>query len=123
MKIPAQINEKHFDFNVDEEIVSIFSYAEIHAVKADMVKNKYSTRLELQNSRDIVSIYEKRYKRRQLTPIIDLLSRIEQQYNRYEWTPQKMAEYKSEEKERIIKNEMEINAVIDHSTLLMFKIV
>lgn len=121
LTIPEQISEKHFSFNVEEEIVSIYSYDEIKAAKADMMKNKYSTRLELENSRRIVSIYEKRYKKKRLAPIIDMLCSIEQQYDKYEWTPEKIAAYRDAEKESIRANEQEIAIAIKQSVPLEFR--
>ena len=38
LTIPEQISEKHFSFNVEEEIVSIYSYDEIKAAKADIAQ-------------------------------------------------------------------------------------
>ena len=121
LTIPEQISEEQILFTVEEEIVSIYSCDEIHAVKADMTKNKYSTRLELENSRRIVSIYEKRYKKKRLAPIIDMLCSIEQQYDKYEWTPEKIAAYRDAEKAKIRENEEKIANVNGQSILLEFR--
>lgn len=119
--IPAKISEKRFDFSIDEQIVSTFSYEEIYAARADMIKNRYSTRLELESSREIVSIYEKRYKKKKLVPIVDMLSCIEQRYDEYGWTQEKLAAYREEEKEMIGANEREIATAIAQSIPLEFR--
>lgn len=119
--IPAKISEKRFDFSIDEQIASTFSYEEIRAARADMIKNRYSTRLELKSSREIVSIYEKRYKKKKLVPIVDMLSSIEQRYDGYEWTAEKLIAYREKEKEVIRANEQEIATAIARSILLEFR--
>ena len=86
-----------------------------------MVENKYSTRLKLSSSRYIVAVYEKYYKSRRLTPIIDLLNGIERQYGKYEWTKEKMSAYRAAEKVKIRENEREIADVIAQSVLLEFR--
>lgn len=121
LTIPEQISEKHFSFNVEEEIVSIYSYDEIKAAKADMMKNKYSTRLELKSSQRIVLIYEKHHRKRRLAPIIDMLCNIERQYDKYEWTSERLAEYRDIEKESIRANEQEIAIAIKQSVPLEFR--
>lgn len=88
LTIPEQISEKHFSFNVEKEIVSI---------------------------------YEKRYKKKRLAPIIDMLCSIEQQYDKYEWTPEKIAAYRDAEKAKIRENEEKIANVIGQSILLEFR--
>lgn len=121
LTIPKQIGEKSFNFNVEEKIVSTYTYGEIQEAMADMVENKYSTRLKLSSSRYIVAVYEKYYKSRRLTPIIDLLNGIERQYGKYEWTKEKMSAYRAAEKVKIRENEREIADVIAQSVLLEFR--
>lgn len=118
---PVRIYEKHFHFNIDEKIVSTYSSDEIRTVIADMIKNKYSTRLELKSSLEIVLLYESHYNKRRLVPIIDMLKKIEWQYDTYEWTSEKMKAYRKEEKERIQTNEQKITKAIDQSILLDFR--
>mgnify|MGYP004694395663 CR=1 FL=1 len=121
LTIPDKLHEKDFCFDTEMQIVSMYSYADIKAAKADMVTNKYTTRLKLQVSQDIVSIYEKCYRKRSLPPIIDLLCKIERQYDKYEWTKERMSAYRAEEKVKIEENEREIADVIAQSVLLEFR--
>lgn len=121
LTIPDELREKGFRFDTEMQIASMYSYADIKAAKADMVTNKYTTRLKLQVSQDIVSIYEKCYRKRSLPPIIDLLCKIERQYNKYEWTKERMSAYRAAEKVKIRENEREIADVIAQSVLLEFR--
>ena len=120
LTIPDELHEKDFRFDTEMQIASMYSYEDIKAAKADMIANKCTTRLKLQVSQDIVSIYKKCYGKRSLPPIIDLLCKIEQQYGKYEWTKEKMSAYRAEEKAKINETAQEIADVIAQSTLLEF---
>lgn len=47
LEIPKQLEEKTFNFSVPEQIVAMYCLSDILAVRADMLKNKYCTRLKL----------------------------------------------------------------------------
>ena len=119
--IPSVLSEKNFCFSVDEQIVANYYLEEISAAKADMIRNKYSTKLERKSSQDIVAWYEKRYKRRSLSPIVELLNNIESQYDHYEWTPQRLEEFRNNEKIKIQENKRVIADVIARSFELDFR--
>ncbi len=119
--IPSVLSEKNFCFSVDEKIVANYYLEEISAAKADMIRNKYSTRLERKSSQDIVAWYEKEYKRRSLSPIVELLNNIENQYDQYEWTPQRLEEFRNNEKIKIQENKQVIADVLGQSFELDFR--
>lgn len=119
--IPKPIGEKRFDFSVEEKIVSMFTLNEIIKSKEDMILNKYSTRVKLETSKNIISLYNDKYKRRSLPKIIEMLENIEQKYNTFKWTYEKMKTYRENEQEKIKRNNEEINNVIKQSYKLEFK--
>lgn len=74
-----------------------------------MRENKYSTRLNLNSSIDIVNKYAHRYKKHSLPPIIDALEKCIQTYSTYEWTHNKYTAFRKEEQEQINRNEQTIH--------------
>lgn len=82
--------------------------------------NKYSTRLTLNESRDIVNLYYRTYRKRSLPNIIKLLQKCKSNYDSYEWTFEKMQKYKIEEQQRIETNTQIINDTISKSFKLDF---
>ena len=65
--------------------------------------------------------YEKEYKRRSLSPIVELLNNIENQYDQYEWTPQRLEEFRNNEKIKIQENKQVIADVLGQSFELDFR--
>ena len=120
-KLPTVKSERNFIFSkLDEQLVSQLTVTEIARAIEDMKMNKYSTRLEFDVSKRIVALFEKRYKKRSLNLIIPMLEKIVQSYEQYEWTPEKIAEYRIMEKEEIEQNKKEIQEVLDRSFELFF---
>ena len=119
--IPAEISERIFRFNLDEQIVATYCLEEILSAKSDMIRNKFSTRLERQSSKEIVKLFAKKYKKRSLSLIVELLSQIESRYEDYKWTPLRMEEYRNQEKIRIKENEQAIQDVLNQSFELSFR--
>ena len=93
---------------------------EIEKVINDMIRNKYSTRVQLKSSREIIVIYEKCYRRKSLKEVIPFLKEIINNYDQYHWTPEKIKEYKQLEKKKIKENENEIKKVLDKCYELHF---
>lgn len=121
MTLKHDISGKFFGFNLEEQIVSSFEEENIHMVIDDMETNKYSTRLKLADSNRIVDLYYQRYHKRSLPDIIELLHKCIYNYNTYEWTFDKMQEYKIEEQQRIKVNNQMINDTISQSYKLEFR--
>ena len=121
LTIPQELSERCFHFEIDEEIVSKYSLEDIIESKADMIRNKFSTRLERKSSREIIALYFRKYRRKSLPPIIRLLNYIENQYEKYVWTPQRLQEFRSEEKYRLRENKHLINEILSKSFELDFK--
>lgn len=117
----------------DRKYVRSFSYAfadtcvasyPVHILQdviKDMKLNKYSTRLELKASQEIVGTYYRHYKKRSLPPIISALQNCVDNYDSYEWTYDKMQEYLKLQKEEAEKNEKYVADVLKKSFPLDFE--
>lgn len=101
--------------------MSSFEKDNLHAIIYDMTTNKYSTRLKLTGSKSIVDLYYRWYHKRSLPNIIILLKKCVCNYNSYEWTFDKMQEFKIKEQQRINANIKIINDTISQSYKLEFK--
>ena len=86
-----------------------------------MKSSRYSTRLSEAVSKSILSDYYCRYKKKSLTPIIEMLQDCVSNYTSYEWTYKKMQTYKLEEKKKIDENNRVINEVLKEAYPLNFK--
>ena len=120
MSLKHDVSPKYFNFGLDEKIVSSYEKRNIQAIIDDMSINKYSTRLTLNESRDIVNLYYRTYRKRCLPNIIKLLQKCKSNYDSYEWTFEKMQKYKIEEQQRIETNTQIINDTISNSFKLDF---
>lgn len=122
ISIPSVKSESHFSFSeIDKEIVANISLSEIKESINDMIENKYTTRLKLSSSHSIVRIYQKRYKKKSLNLIVPILKEIVQNYNSYEWTPEKIEDYRKVEQKDIEENNKAIEDAIKQSFELNFK--
>ena len=122
IKIPEVKTEKIFSFTkFDEEIVSLFSIDDIAHIINDMQENKFSTKLKMQDSQKVVKIYHKKYKKRNLKAIVEILQQIIQNYDCYTWTKNKIKKYKEIERQNIIDNDKMIEQAIALSFELDFK--
>lgn len=86
-----------------------------------MIKNKYSTRLQKNSSKEIVKLYQKRNHRKSLPPIISLLNNIEIHYKEYPWNPERIKEFEENEQREIDENRRNITNVLNQCFKLEFK--
>ncbi len=122
IKIPSIKSERRFSFSeIDKEIAANISLSEIKESMNDMTANKYTTRLQLSSSHSIVEIYQKRYKKKSLNLIIPILKEIVHNYDSYEWTPEKIEEYREVERKDIEENKKAIEDALNQSFELDFK--
>lgn len=122
MTLKHDVLPKYFNFRLDEIIVSSYEKGDLQDVIDDMTINKYSTRLTLTNSKDIVNLYNRKYHKRSLPNIIKLLQKCLCDYDCYDWTFDKMQKYKIEEQRRIEVNTQIINDTISQSYELSFSV-
>ena len=79
----------------EEQLVVDYPVSNLREAVEDMKPNKYSTRLQNEIAKDIVSRYSEKYKKRGLPEIIKVIEHIIQHYDKYEWTKEK---YESQKK-------------------------
>lgn len=122
INIPAAKTERSFSFHeFDKDIVASIAISDIKAAIIDMKENRYTTKLKLGSSKVIVSLYQKRYKKKSLNLILPFLEKIVQNYDNYEWTLEKIEAYRKIERESIAENKKEIEQAIGLSYELVFR--
>ena len=118
MKIPKVITKKS-DFayfnNLKEEIINKVTKQDLIDVIADMEKNRYSTRIDLANSKQIVRIFYKQEKHKSLKTILPVLQELLSTYDEYKWNPETIASDRKNEKHMIEENEKHISDVLSKS--------
>ena len=107
-------------YTVDAEIVSKFTKDAISEVIDDMLANRYSTRLKLPESKQIVSICNKRMKTKSINKIVPFLRRLLVEYDSFEWNPASVLAFRKKEQIIIENNEKRIVEVISKSYRLEF---
>ena len=123
MSFPQPISERSFySPHIEEEIVASFPLDDIKAAANDMIVNRYTTRLRLSVSKQIVSVYYKRFKRKDLSLIVPILNKIITNYDSFEWTFDKIAEFRQKEKEAILENNKAIKLAISNAFELNFSL-
>ena len=121
LKIPKVITARsYFGHTAEEKIVCCVTKQTLQDVIEDMKANKYSTRVQMSESRIIVSICSKWLQTKSLNKIIPILQEILESYEQYKWNPDTIAEYKQKETEQIKQNEDTIADVISKSYKLYF---
>lgn len=121
MTLKHDVNEKIFVFSLKERIISSYKKDSLESVIDDMEKSRYSTRVELTDSKEIVNLYYRKHNKRSLPNIIELLKQCVSDYSSYEWDFDRMQEYRQQEQNRIEANIEKINNTIAHSYELKFK--
>ncbi len=122
ISIPSYVGIRSFNFSeIDKEIASMYTLEEINASLNDMLTNKYTTRLKLDCSHSIVRIYNKAHKKKSLSLIVPVLENIIQNYDKYEWTPETIKEYRIRESEEIRENNKAIDETMAKSFELNFR--
>lgn len=121
MEVPEMVVERFsFGCGVKEKIVNISTKQELMDVIRDMEHSKYSTRIALQKSKEIVDICRKELKIQSLKKIIPMLQDILNHYDEYEWNPDTIKAFKEEESKIIRKYKEDIKKIISLSYKLDF---
>lgn len=120
-KIPEVITARsYFGGTAEEDIVCCVTKQKLQDVIEDMLVNKYSTRVQMPESKTIVSICNKRLRTKSLNKIVPILQDILESYEQYPWNPDTIVEYQRKEAEQIKQNEDMIASVISKSYELHF---
>lgn len=119
--IPKPIYKSYIQTGtINEEIASLFTIDALKSVIEDMVQHKYSTKVQTDNSKTIVYIFNKRVHTRSLSKIIPILQEIIQKYDSYKWHPDTVSEFRQQEDCKINENEKLIANAIAESFELHF---
>lgn len=120
-----QIEPKRLPFecfvNFNERAVALYSKEDLQAAIEDMKANKYSTRLSLGISQNLVSAYFRDKKSKKLANIIKALDFCIENYDNFEWTYVKVKEFRKEEAKLLKKNEKELQQTLSESYELKFE--
>lgn len=120
--IPPVISAKSFSFSkIDEEIVSKIPKDKIITALDDMITSRYTTRLQSEYSRQIVMIFQKKLKKRNLNLIINVLNEILDNYDAYEYTYERIAQFRANERHVIEINEKKIEEILKISYEIRFE--
>ena len=90
--------QKLYFCRLEDEIVAKYTKDELLQVIEEMSLVRFSTRLQLRSSLEIVSLYSKRYKKKSLQPIMAFLKDCVDRYDTFEWNPVTVEAYYADEK-------------------------
>ena len=122
LKIPKVITARsYFGGTAKEDIVCCVTKQKLRDVIEDMKANKYSTRVQMSESKMLVSICNKNFRTKSLNKIVPILQEILESYEQYQWNPDTIAEYQQKEAKQIKQNEDMIANVISKSYELDFR--
>ena len=108
--------------NFNEQAVALYSKEDLQAAIEDMKTNKFSTRLSLETSKELVSAYFKDKKSKKLANIIVALDLCTKNYDNFEWTYVKVKEFRKEEAKLLKENKKELEQTLSESYRLKFEI-
>lgn len=115
------LEPKSFIFQPNEKVMSEYTKDEINAMISDMRKNKFSTRLDLDSSKKVVSEYYYRYKKRSLPAIIDMLLSCIEDYDSFEMNHSKMIAFRDSEAKQLEENRKLYNETLSCSFPLKYE--
>lgn len=118
---PPEVSMPYLGF--EEKIIASYNKTELSEVIADMQKNKFSTRLELDNSKKIVSEYKYFRKKCSIPPIIDFIKDLIDNYDSHKWTKEKYKKQQALVEKSQKKNNDIRKDVLSRSYLLNFEYV
>ena len=117
---PTRLPYERF-LNFSENAVALFSKGELQEAIENMRKSKYSTRVSLGSSRTLVELHLKCKRSKSLPKIISALESCIVDYDSYEWTHDKVVEYKEREKLEIEENQKKLQQVLAQSHKLRYE--
>lgn len=88
---------------------------------AEMKSAKFSTKLQLQSSKQIVSLYFKQYKKRSLPRIIEFLQICIDKYESFQWNPDTIKQYHEREEQLAAKGKQKFDEALLHAVKVEWK--
>ena len=85
--------------SLKETVVAKYTKEELMAAVEEMKTARFSTRLQLPVSKEIVGMYNKRYKKKSLPAIINFLQECLSEYDSFKWNPNTVNDYMAHERE------------------------
>lgn len=107
--------------NFEKTAVALFKKEDLLVAIDDMKKSKYSTRLSLEISQRLVSLYHKTKKSKKLSNVVAAIEICINNYDSYEWTFDKVQKFREEETVKLKKNCEELQQILSSSIELKFK--
>jgi len=111
---------RNFNYCFKNNCVSDYTLDALKAVTSDMKVNKYSTRLSLADSKEIVRNYQRFYRKKSLPAIIEILQECIENYDSFEWTYDKTQEYNKKLQKELNENDKIISDTLADSYPLEF---
>ena len=105
----------------DESLVASYSKEELLIALEEMMSVKYSTHLKNRISIDIVNRYYKKYKKKSLRQISDLVSQCLDCYDDYQWNKESANRYYEDQQHLINKNKQLIEQTLKNSIEIDWK--
>lgn len=105
----------------DIRAVALYPKETLIRVVEDMRLNKCSTRVTLNESKNIVLMYYRAKKSKMLSNIIEALNNCIEKYDEYEWTYNTIKSFRKEEAIALKENEMKQKQIIALSHKLIYK--
>ncbi len=116
--IPMCLRER--PINYDEMVTAFYTKEQLQAVIDDMKKSRYSTRVSLDESRQIIQDFKHRYRTCKLSVVIPYLEKTVAEYDTREWTYEKMTRIKQEYHDVAASEKKRIEDVLSRSYKLSF---
>lgn len=110
-----------YHLNFSENAVALFSKEELQAAIEDMKKSKYSTRVSFASSKRLAELHLKCKKSKSLAKVIASLESCILNYENYEWTHDKVIEYKEQERLEIEENQKKLQQALQKSHKLRYE--
>lgn len=107
----------------EERAIASFTKEELADAVVDMKTHKYSTRLTLESSRELVGIYKRAHNSVKLSNIISAIESCIVKYDTYEWTCDKVKRFREEETVILDNNKKQNDKTLSESFELKFETV
>ncbi len=108
-------------YGLEERFVASFTKEELLKSLEEMQSVKYSTKLQLPSSKQIVALYFKRYKKKSLSGIVEYLQICISKYDSFKWNPNTVKEYYEKEKQLAADGQQKLDEALLHAVKVEWK--
>lgn len=117
---PVSLPFEHFAVFVDNAVAR-YPKEELKASIEDMKVSKYSTRVTRDSSKELVGLYQRCNKSRSLPKIIETLEYCVADYDKFEWTYNKVMLFREEENKQLDANKDKLKKTLSESYELRYE--